>query len=98
MKRFNWIVAAALLLAAMTPASAQKKKGQPAAAEKRIAAYAVGFYNLENLFDTIHAVGKKDQDFLPDALSGHKFYDPGNNARESEIRRRLQALWKKYNY
>lgn len=66
MKRFNWIVAAALLLAAMTPASAQKKKGQPAAAEKRIAAYAVGFYNLENLFDTVHAVGKKDQDFLPD--------------------------------
>ena len=39
-----------------------------------------------------------DQEFLPDALRGHKFYDPGNNARESEIRRRLQALWKKYNY
>ena len=36
--------------------------------------------------------------YLPDALRGHKFYDPGNNARESEIRRRLQSLWKKYNY
>ena len=39
-----------------------------------------------------------DQEFLPDALRGHKFYEPGNNARESEIRRRLQSLWKKYNY
>ena len=39
-----------------------------------------------------------DQEFLPDALQGHKFYEPGNNAREAEIRRRLQALWKKYNY
>lgn len=39
-----------------------------------------------------------DQEFLPDDLQGHKFYEPGNNAREAEIRRRLQALWKKYNY
>lgn len=39
-----------------------------------------------------------DQEFLPDALRGHKFYEPGNNARESEIRRRLQSLWKKYGY
>jgi putative ATPase len=39
-----------------------------------------------------------DQEFLPDVLQGHKFYEPGNNAREAEIRRRLQALWKKYNY
>ena len=39
-----------------------------------------------------------DQEFLPEGLQGHKFYEPGNNAREAEIRRRLQALWKKYNY
>ena len=39
-----------------------------------------------------------DQEFLPDALRGHKFYEPGNNAREAEIRRRLQALWEKYHY
>ena len=39
-----------------------------------------------------------DQEFLPDTLRGHKFYEPGNNPREAEIRRRLQALWKKYNY
>ena len=27
--------------------------------------YSVAFYNLENLFDTIHDAGKNDQDFLP---------------------------------
>lgn len=39
-----------------------------------------------------------DQEFLPEGLSGHKFYEPGKNAREDEIRRRLQSLWKKYGY
>lgn len=39
-----------------------------------------------------------DQEFLPDELKGHKFYDPGNNARENEIRVRLGKLWKKYDY
>jgi putative ATPase len=38
-------------------------------------------------------------EFLPDAVSGKKFYDPGNNAREDELRRYLRALWKeKYGY
>lgn len=27
--------------------------------------YSIAFYNLENLFDTIHDVGKNDHDFLP---------------------------------
>lgn len=39
-----------------------------------------------------------DQEFLPEGLSGHKFYEPGKNAREDEIRRRLQSLWDKYGY
>lgn len=40
-----------------------------------------------------------DFEFMPDALSGEKFYDPGNNARENEIRKRLRTLWKeKYGY
>ncbi|MBQ0086176.1 MAG: replication-associated recombination protein A [Bacteroidales bacterium] len=39
-----------------------------------------------------------DQEFLPDELKGHKFYDPGNNARENELRSRLGKLWKKYDY
>lgn len=39
-----------------------------------------------------------DQEFLPDELRGHRFYEPGNNAREAETRKRLTQLWKKYNY
>lgn len=35
-------------------------------AEKRYGMYAIGFYNLENLFDTIHDEGKNDFDFLPE--------------------------------
>ena len=39
------------------------------------------------------------QEFLPDEISGTKFYDPGNNARENEMRKRMRALWKeKYGY
>jgi len=40
-----------------------------------------------------------DQEFLPNEISGTKLYDPGNNARENEMRKRMQALWKeKYGY
>jgi len=39
------------------------------------------------------------QEYLPDELSGTRFYDPGKNAREDELRRYLKQLWKdKYNY
>jgi putative ATPase len=40
-----------------------------------------------------------DQEFLPDALKGTVFYDPGKNPREEELRKFLRSLWKdKYNY
>ncbi|MEE4178752.1 MAG: replication-associated recombination protein A [Bacteroides sp.] len=40
-----------------------------------------------------------DMEFLPDKIKGTKFYDPGNNPRENEMRSRLRALWKKkYGY
>lgn len=39
------------------------------------------------------------QEYLPEALSGTAFYQPGNNAREEELRRFLKARWKeKYGY
>jgi putative ATPase len=39
------------------------------------------------------------QEFLPDEIKNTKFYDPGNNPREDELRRYLKALWKdKYGY
>jgi len=38
-------------------------------------------------------------EFLPDELSGTKFYEPGNNSREQEQRNYLKRLWKeKYGY
>lgn len=40
-----------------------------------------------------------EQEYLPEKLAGTKFYDPGNNARENELRNYLKKLWKdKYNY
>lgn len=40
-----------------------------------------------------------DQEFLPEKLKGKKLYDPGNNARENEMRTHLRKLWKdKYGY
>jgi putative ATPase len=39
------------------------------------------------------------QEYLPEAISGHRFYEPGNNNKELEMRRRLKALWQeKYGY
>lgn len=49
-----------LLLSAFLTAQAQ---------EKRYEVYSVGFYNLENLFDTIHDKGKNDYEFLPDGTN-----------------------------
>ena len=40
-----------------------------------------------------------DLEFLPDNIKGKKFYEPGNNSRELEIRNNLKKLWKeKYGY
>ena len=72
-------IAALLLVAIILPANADKKNKSDKAdktasgktvqsSEKKIAAYAIGFYNLENLFDTIHAKGVNDYDFLPDGM------------------------------
>jgi len=39
------------------------------------------------------------QEYLPSELAGSKFFDPGKNAREEELRKYLRNLWKeKYNY
>ena len=40
-----------------------------------------------------------DQDYLPDAIKGHRLYTPQGNAREEADRKRLSDLWKKkYGY
>ena len=56
MKRLFFFSAVMLLLGTM---SAQ-------AQEKKFSVYAIGFYNLENLFDTCHDEGKNDYEYLPD--------------------------------
>lgn len=40
-----------------------------------------------------------NMEFLPDAIKGVKFYEPGKNPREEELRTYLRNLWKeKYGY
>ncbi len=40
-----------------------------------------------------------EQEYLPEKIKGTRFYDPGNNARENELRRFLKDRWKdKYGY
>ena len=40
-----------------------------------------------------------DQEFLPDEMCGEKFFEPGNNTRESAMRAFLKIRWKdKYGY
>lgn len=40
-----------------------------------------------------------EQEFLPEEISGIKFYDPGENSKEYSIRNFLKTRWKnKYNY
>ncbi|HYK44923.1 MAG TPA: replication-associated recombination protein A [Parafilimonas sp.] len=41
----------------------------------------------------------EEQEYLPKEISGTKFFDPGNNAREDEMRKFLKSLWRdKYGY
>lgn len=43
--------------------------------------------------------GFVNMEFLPEKISGEKFYEPGNNVREDELRKYLRSLWKeKYGY
>ena len=40
-----------------------------------------------------------NQEYLPDEISGTRFYNPGKNVREEELRKLLKSLWKeKYGY
>ena len=56
MKKTMLLMALAVLIGA----------GVSFAQEKKFALYGVGFYNLENLFDTCHDAGHNDYQYLPD--------------------------------
>lgn len=60
MKKINLLCVLSMLFMFVFQANAQEKKYE---------VYSVGFYNLENLFDTIHDPGKNDYEFLPDGTN-----------------------------
>jgi putative ATPase len=56
-------------------------------------------YGKEYAYAHVYENNFVEQEFLPDNISGQKFYEPGNNARENEQRAFLKARWKeKYKY
>ena len=43
--------------------------------------------------------GFSGQELMPEALSGRVFYQPGDNAREQQLKAQLRSMWKeKYGY
>lgn len=57
------------------------------AQQRKLGLYPVAFYNLENIFDTVHDVGKNDYDFLPDGS-----YHWDKNKYENKLRNMAKAL------
>jgi putative ATPase len=56
-------------------------------------------YGDEYKYSHDYANNFAEQEFLPDALSGTAFYEPGNNSRENSTREFLKNRWKdKYGY
>jgi putative ATPase len=56
-------------------------------------------YGDEYQYSHSYANNFSEQEYLPEALSTTKFYEPGSNARENEMRTFLKNRWKdKYGY
>ena len=56
-------------------------------------------YGDEYQYSHNYANNFSEQEYLPDTIQETKFYEPGNNARENELRKFLQNRWKdKYGY
>jgi len=56
-------------------------------------------YGKEYLYSHNFSGNFSKQEYLPDSISGVKFYEPGTNLRESEMREYLRKLWgDKYQY
>lgn len=64
MKRF--FLSLATLVLSITLLSSFTQHGVQ---QKRYALYGVAFYNLENLFDTLHDAGKNDYEYLPNGAN-----------------------------
>ena len=56
-------------------------------------------YGKEYKYAHDHPHNFVHQEYLPQEISGKKFYEPMDNARENELRKRLKVLWQeKYGY
>ena len=60
MKKSGLLLLTMLLFWSVNPMMAQ---------QKTFSVYAIGFYNLENLFDTCHDAGKNDYEYLPEGTN-----------------------------
>ena len=74
------IACAAIAVACGSTAQAPASASAPGSPRS---SYIVGFYNLENLFDTYHDEGKNDYVYLPDG---------GNNWTEAKYAKKLQNM------
>jgi putative ATPase len=56
-------------------------------------------YGADYQYSHSYEASFSKQEYLPDEIGGTTFYEPGNNAREKEMRDYLKRLWgDKYNY
>jgi putative ATPase len=56
-------------------------------------------YGEEYLYAHSYSGNFVDQEFMPEAAAGTKFYNPGANPRENEMREKLRKQWQdKYGY
>ena len=79
MKKYCFMTISALLFVVATMAQGRK--------QARFDQYSIAFYNLENLFDTIHDEGKNDYDFLPDGR-----YTWGTEKYEAKLKNLARVL------
>ena len=82
MKRIFYLLAVLLVLPGWACGSSSQVSGSSGKSGK---SYVIGFYNLENLFDTYHDEGKNDYEYLPDGA---------NEWTEAKYAKKLQNMAK----
>lgn len=55
-------------------------------------------YGKDYLYAHAHENNFVNQEFLPEEITGEKFYEPGDNDKEKRARQFLQSRWPKYDY
>ena len=78
-KAITYILIACLLAVSLDAGAAKYKK-----------AHVIGFYNLENLFDTYHDEGKNDYEYLPDG--GNAWTEAKYQKKLSNMARVIKAM------